>query len=464
MKSGNGLRLVCAGIALVVGAFLPMSPADTWANAANDAQVSGAPQVGPDTLSDARKAAGAAGQQANFLKEGTRRLAAGVGEAQEQTQLLIDALSTAQTGSQQLADGMVQLQAGTGQLGAGATQLADSIGDVVGQVAGFEAVRGQVVSAIDRSLIQLQDAKDPDAVQARESLKLLREQAQTAQLPPDAVAKMNELRDGSRELANQLAVPGYGFHDGIYTATSGSAELARGLAELQSQTSQATDGVGELVGGVEKIDSMAKMNADYVAAVRAALPVPTSPTGEQEAGYATSALAPVAAMLLAAMTVLAGTALAAAAWFSSRRRWWILLGGFLFTAAAGTVLAAVLGSGLSAGAYALIFAGLLGGVAASTGLASVLARPLGSGVGLGLAGVVALAQAGLVGWVWRTAATAPVGAAWLQFSQVAPMHWATTAVSTAGNGGDTRGVVSALLLCAVLAAAGLAGPRGRTNA
>ena len=42
------------------------------------------------------------------------------------------------------------------------------------------------------------------------------------------------------------------------------------------------------------------------------------------------------------------------------------------------------------------------------------------------------------------------------------MHWATTAVSAAGNGGDYRGVVAALLLSALLAAAGLAGVWRRT--
>ena len=296
MKSGNAWRLVCALLALVVGVFLPMNPADTWANAGRDAEVSGAPQVGPDNLGDARRAAGEAGQQAKVLKEGAGQLAAGIGEAQGQTQQLIDALAAAQSGSQQLADGMVQLQAGTGQLGAGATQLADSIGEVVGQVSGFEAVRGQVVGAIDRSLEELKDAKDPEAVKARESLKDLRVQAETAQLPPDVVAKMNQLRDGSRDLANQLAVPGYGYHDGIYTATNGSAELAAGLRELQAQTGQATGGIDELVAGVEKINQMAGMNADKVGAVRAALPVPAVAPGAAGAEPVGPTLAPVAAM------------------------------------------------------------------------------------------------------------------------------------------------------------------------
>ena len=460
MKSGNAWRLVCALLALVVGVFLPMNPADTWANAGRDAEVSGAPQVGPDNLGDARRAAGEAGQQAKVLKEGAGQLAAGIGEAQGQTQQLIDALAAAQSGSQQLADGMVQLQAGTGQLGAGATQLADSIGEIVGQVSGFEAVRGQVVGAIDRSLEELKDAKDLEAVKARESLKDLRAQAETAQLPPDVVAKMNQLRDGSRDLANQLAVPGYGYHDGIYTATNGSAELAAGLRELQTQTGQATGGIDELVAGVEKINQMAGMNADKVGAVRAALPVPAVAPGAAGAEPVGPTLAPVAAMLLAAMAVLGGTALAAA-WFASRGRWWILSAGSVVLAAAGTILAGVIGSGFGVQEYGVAFIGLLLGTLASAGLASVLSRAFGAGVGLGSAGVLALVQTGLVGWVWRTATTAQVDSVWVALSQAAPMHWVSTAVSAGGNGGDYRGIVSAVLLSALLAVAGLVGARGR---
>lgn len=461
MKSGNAWRLVCALLALVVGAFLPMSPADTWANAARDSEVSGAPQVGPDNLGDARRAAGEAGQQAKVLKEGAGQLAAGIGEAQGQTQQLIDALTAAQSGSQELADGMVQLQAGTGQLGAGATQLADSIGEVVGQVVGFEAVRGQVVGAIDRALDELKDAKDPEAVRARESLQGLREQAQTAQLPPDVVAKMNQLRDGSRELANQLAVPGYGFHDGIYTATNGSAELAAGLRELQAQTGQATGGIDELVAGVEKIDQMAGMNADKVGAVRAALPVPAAAPGTDGAEPVGPTLAPVAAMLLAAMAVLGGTALAAALCLTTRTRRWVITIGSIVLAAAGTILAGILGSGFGATEYAIAFIGLLAGVLASAGLASLCLLALGTAAGLTVAGVLALVQTGLVGWVWRTATTAQVDSMWVALSQAAPMHWASTAVSAAGNGGDYRGIVSAVLLSVMVAAAGLAGARGR---
>ncbi|OFT57744.1 hypothetical protein HMPREF3151_06820 [Corynebacterium sp. HMSC05H05] len=166
-------------------------------------------------------------------------------------------------------------------------------------------------------------------------------------------------------------------------------------------------------------------------------------------------------MLLAAMAVLGGTALAAAAWFATRGRWWVLGAGSVFIATAGTVLAGVIGSGFSVREYVISFMGLLMGTLASAGLASVLNRSLGAGVGLGLAGVLALVQTGLVGWVWRTATTAQVDRVWTLMSQVAPMHWAATAVSAGGNGGDYRAIVSAVLLSMVLAGAGLVGVRSR---
>lgn len=463
MTSGNSLRVVCAILALVVGAFLPMSPTSTWANLAAEAEVSGAPQFGGEDLGQARRAAGEAGQQAKVLKEATGQLASGVGEAEAQVQQLIDAIAAAQSGAQQLSAGMVELQAGTGQLGGGATQVADTIGQVVEQVTGFEAVRGQILAAIDRSLEGLKDAKDPDAVAARDSLKALREQAVTAQLPADAVSRLNQLRDGSRELANQLAVPGYAYHDGIYTATNGATELAGGLSELQTQVGQATGGVDELVVGVEKIDQMSQLNSDKVAAVRAALPVPAVAPGTADgadgAAGARSTLAPVAAMLLAAMTVFSGLALAAGLASGARR--WVLPLGALTVAAAGAVLAGVIGTGLGAQQYAIAFAALFLGTLASAGLTGVLTRWLGAGWGFGIAGVLALAQTGLVGWVWRTATTTSVDALWVTLSQAAPMHWVSTALSAAGNGGDYRGIISAFLLSSLLAAAGLAGARQR---
>jgi len=145
---------------------------------------------------------------------------------------------------------------------------------------------------------------------------------------------------------------------------------------------------------------------------------------------------------------------------TTRTRRWVITIGSIVLAAAGTILAGILGSGFGAAEYAIAFIGLLSGILASAGLASLCLLALGA-AGLGVAGVLALVQTGLVGWVWRTATTAQVDSVWVALSQAAPMHWASTVVSSAGNGGDYRGIVSAVLLSAMVAAAGLAGARTR---
>ena len=250
-------RLGIVALVFLAAVLLPMQPASTWVSSGTGAQATQA----TDPLADTRRAASDAASQLSLLTTGTGQLVNGVGELDEGKGLLVDAIAQARGGAQELSNGMVQLQAGTGQLGAGATQLADSVGEIVAQVAGFEAVRGQVVAAIDRNLEATKDSKDPDVVASRESLQELRHQAATAEIPADAVAKMNQLRDGSRDLANQLAVPGYAYHDGIYTATNGAASLASGLAELEGQVQEASGGISQLVDGTEKINTLAQQSS-----------------------------------------------------------------------------------------------------------------------------------------------------------------------------------------------------------
>ncbi|WP_078056834.1 hypothetical protein [Corynebacterium bouchesdurhonense] len=458
-------RLGIVALIFAVAAMLPMHPASTWS----------APVSGGDSLIDARRATSDAAAQLSLLTAGTSQLVKGVDQLDEGKTALTDAIAQARAGAQELSGGMVQLQAGTGQLGSGATQLADSVGQVVDQVAGFEAIRGQVVAAIDRALESTKDSRDPDVVASRDSLKALREQAATAQIPADAVAKMNQLRDGSRDLANQLAVPGYAYHDGIYTATNGAASLASGLAELEGKVGEASGGIAQLVDGASKLDNLANQSASKVSAVRAALPVAVAAgTGAAGAGagvdgaaaevagasdVARPSLSPLAAMLLAALAVLSGVALAAAGWLAARGRVWILGTGTACIAAAGAALAWVLGSHLGAAPLAGIAISMALGVLASAGITQVLAGVFGPAAGLGIAGVLAVAQTGLVGWVWRQAATTSLEGAWVTASQVFPMHWATAAIAACANAADYRLVVSGLLLSLTVAAAGLAGVR-----
>ena len=484
-------------VVLALGAFLPMAPSTTWTNEDDDSGAAGAPQViaGPDGLQDARRATGEAGSQLGLLTAATSQLVGGTAELDEGTRQLIDALAQAEAGSQQLSSGMVELQAGTGQLASGATQVADAVGGVIDEVSGFEAVRGQVVAAIDRALEGTRESRDPEVEAARVALTGLREQAVTAELPPDTVAQMEQLRTGSREVANQLSTPGYAYHDGVYAATSGAADLAKGLAEINSNAGAAQGGVEELIGGAQRIDSMANQSAQSVRAVRAALPVAagagtgagagsgtagTDADGEGTAEGADAAQAqpepepessfsPVAAMLVAALLTLGGVALAGVAMSESafarrgptqalrrRRGVGVMVGGAALIAAAGWLLTAVVGTGLGAGQLALCALVLLLGALASAGLSASLAGAFGMRVGVGVAAVLALVQIGVVGWVWRTAAAAPLAGGWAVASATAPMHWTTAALSAVGNHGSQAAMVSGMALSLVMAVLGLA--------
>lgn len=463
-------RLLPAVGLLIAGAFLPMTPASTWVSASSGtAGANGAPAAapGPDNLVGARRAAGEAATQAGFLTQGSAQLRDGVVQLDDGSKQLIDGISAANSGAQELSRGMVQLQAGTGQLASGATQVADAVGNVVDQVVGFQAVRGQVVTGIDSALAAMKDSRDPDVVKARDALTGLRQQAVTAELPPDVVNQMNQLKTGSREVANQLSVPGYGYHDGVYSATKGAADLATGLGELNSNAGAAGEGIGRLREGSEKLDQAAGLTAGKIDAVRRALPaapVASVADGEAEEGAPNSALAPLAAMLISALLVVGGFALAVLAAADPRRRWWILGAGGAFLALLGFLLVFLLGVGMGPGALAVVLLASAVGTYASAGLSTLLLASLGNRVGGSIAAALAAVQVGLVGWVWKVAATGVVPAVAAAASSALPMHWSTAALSAAGNAGSATAMWVGIGLAAAVGLLGLVGPFGRRGA
>ncbi|WKD56708.1 hypothetical protein CAPI_00640 [Corynebacterium capitovis DSM 44611] len=449
-------RLPAAVVLCTAGAFLPLTPASTWTHSDG---AEGAPTVTAtsDELVAARRAAGEADSQAGFLTQGTVKLKDGSAQLDDQSQQLLDGIGSAHDGAQQLADGMVEIQAGTGQLADGATQVADAVGGVVDQVVGFEAVRGQVVASIDSALAKMGNSREPDIVQARETLTNLREQARTAEIPADVVAQMNQLKSGSREVANQLAVPGYGYHDGIYSATKGAADLASGLSRLDTGADAAGEGIGQLRDGAAQIDTMAGLTSEKIDAVQRALPA--AQAGEAEAtteASPTSTLAPLAAMLLAALVVCGGFLL------GSQRNRWVIGGGAVFFALVGYVLAVIVGSGLSATAQAVGAVALVAGALASAGLSRAIFSTCGPRVGLGVAAALVTIQIGVVGWVWKSATTGAAGDIAEAVSSAMPMHWVTAALSAAGNGGAPHAMWLGIALSAALAAVGLV-PAFKTN-
>ncbi|AEX71250.1 putative membrane protein [Corynebacterium diphtheriae CDCE 8392] len=222
-----------------------VDPAATWSAAQETQQ--GAPAVQEDpSLVDIRRAAGEAGSQASLLKNGTTQLVDGTTALNNGTTQLVDGTKAAQNGAAQLADGMVKLQAATGQMGNGATEIANGIDQAVGQFQNVEVIRGQLLTAINLAM------SDPKLADVKPDLEDFKRQVETFKVDDNITSQMNKLRDGSRELANQLAVPGYGFHDGIYSATKGSKDLSAGLNDLSGGVDQALTGVRDLDNGAKK--------------------------------------------------------------------------------------------------------------------------------------------------------------------------------------------------------------------
>ena len=132
------------------------------------------------------------------------------------------------------------------------------------QVTGFEAVRGQIVVAIDGYLERIKDAQDPDTVKLREDLGTLRQQATTFTLDDTTKSQLEEMKTGSREIAQQLSEPGQAYHDGIYTATKGAQDLNAGLGNATTDLETALKSVDDLRTGSARIDTMAKDRKSHV--------------------------------------------------------------------------------------------------------------------------------------------------------------------------------------------------------
>lgn len=452
------IPLVIAAVFVGVGG---LDPARTWTSAEAEAP-SGAPAaddaITAADLVDARRAAGEASTQAGFLSTGTQELADGTAELRDGTGQLSAGATEASDGAQALADGMIQIQAGTSELGVGATEVADAVGVTVDGVIGVNVIRGQALGAIDRTLGDLEGNEDPDIVTLRDELAGLRDQLSTMEIDGALVNDMERLRDGSREVANQLTTPGFAFHDGIYTATNGASNLNMGLNDLEAGLQQANEGVVALDDGATRVNDMADQTKSRVDDVNRAMPVvwPTAAEGEEAAGEELpQSLSPIVAMLIAALVMLVGVGLGLAAHLRPGRRWWILGVGTLIAVVGGLVGLMVLASGLSVGALWVSVLALALGVLAAAGVTVILARAFGAGIGASVAGVLSIAQLGVVGWVWRKASTAEV-AEWAQIvSGLTPLHWNTASLTAAGNGGDATQLWLGVGVLAVIAAIGL---------
>ncbi|PRQ12148.1 hypothetical protein C1Y63_02215 [Corynebacterium sp. 13CS0277] len=373
---------------------------------------------------DARRAAGQASTQAGFLITGSAELASGAAELNARAEELQPGITQLADGAKQLNQGLVELQAGTGQLGDGAVKVADGVDGAVEKVQGLVAVQMQVISAVDNIDKQLEKSTDPRAPQWRKQLADLRAEAAKLGINGDMVDQLAELRSGTRELANQLAVPGYAYHDGIYQAAEGTKQLVAGTTQLDEGTAAALEGIAQLAEGAAKVDQMAQRTRDDAAAVTRAMPAVTT---AEEPDTPTRSLAPLIAFLLAAAVCVGAAA---------RFGW-----GTLGVAAIGIAALFAIGSGLDSTGLALAAIVIV--------LTTVTAGLVGRVLGRGAMYASLLVQTAITGHVWAAAAGADVAGWKHTLATLMPLNYAVDALVAVGNSGSTQHIA---ISCGVLAA------------
>lgn len=434
-------------VGAVVAAVSQWQPAQAWSE-----EQAGAPSDGtidPTELYDVARALTEANAQAGFLANGTQQLTDGTGELKGGADELGGGVDQLAGGSQELYDGLIQLQSGTAQLGNGATELADGVGNAVDQVVGLGVVRGQILEAIDGTVKDLEGNNSDEAKEIRSQLGDLRSQVENFQFDKSIQDQLIQLKDGSRELSNQLAVNGYAYHDGVYQATEGAKQLNAGIGELNAKVDEALKGVDELVAGAEKIDGMAQQNKTKVQGAQRALPTVAGPAGQQS--EPSQLLSPIVAMLLAALAVLGGGVLGALL-TRVERRLLTLIGGAAVIGVVVGLLMVLLATGVTATAVGWAVLAAMGAGVASASAMFALARGLGiPGWGLGI--LLGVLQVGVVGWAWKAASTGTdLATAMSAFVHLFPMQWATSAITVAGNGGNSPQLFAAMAILGVIIA------------
>ena len=295
---------------------------------------------------------------------------------------------------------------------------------------GLGAVQGQILQAIDGTMRDLEGNKSKEAKEIRSQLGDLRAQVNNFRLDNSVTDQLKKLKDGSRDLSNQLAVNGYAYHDGVNQAVSGAQELNEGIAELNRRVGEAQEGVDKLDDGAGKLSTMAAQNQTNVGEIQRALP----PAHTATDGPA-HLLSPIVAMLVSALVLLAGAA-SGVAWQVGFRPWLTVLGGTLAAVAIGEILLFVLATGFTPVAAVWAGAALLLGALSMAAITRGLLGLCGITAGSILAALFGIGQTALVGWLWKSAAIAGVSKVWQIVSYLLPLNWTTAAVTTAGNEGE----------------------------
>lgn len=473
------------GAAYVAGSGMGLSSA--WiADGAEEGHAPGpVPGIDVAQVQEARRAIGEANTQAGFLNAGMGRATEGIGELKDGGTELVKGTGAIREGASELSTGLNELQVATGQLGGGASDIAGGAGAIADGIGLVNVAIGQVEATIGPAKESARAAGDQTAVENLEALE-----RQLGAVDFDALAgEAERFRRGADELSYQLNTPGAPYRDGIFSAAAGAGELRRATEELDEGAKKIDGGLKELDDGAPRLDGMAQTVADKVSEASRAMPVPTGEQlaaaglldGEGDEAGANATLAPTLAFLVSALVMLAASAL----WLiatpgrsgrggrsgrdgaASRGVWSRVLPGGAFTGAlAGIVAIGALvlfimadGLDLLRGATSVIVLALA--ALAATALARAVLAVFGASWGRFVIVVGMLVQVGVIGWVWRTAASAATGGtematAWGVVAALLPLHHPTAALTALGNDGSTlmwgssAGVLLALVVIGAL--------------
>ncbi|APT85575.1 YhgE/Pip domain-containing protein [Corynebacterium aquilae] len=219
-----------------------------------NALASGAAQL--DTgLDQALDGASDLADGANKLNGKSLELAQGADKLAAGTQQLNGAVTEATGKLTQLTQGVDQLSGGVNQLADGAGQINTGVQQLKGRLDEVTAVQGNAARDITNLANQLRGIPNPDVQRAVAQLDQLATQVNTTALGPQAPAtsQLNQLANGTQQLAYQLGDPNAPFRSGFDQLHAGTGQLPGKLGELTNGVNQLNSGAQELASGAHRL-------------------------------------------------------------------------------------------------------------------------------------------------------------------------------------------------------------------
>lgn len=187
--------------------------------------------------------------------EGALPLDEGAKKLHDGAQALDNGINQAADGVERLHSGLTELRSGTDTLGDGAAQVSGGVDQIVGLTDGAAHQQNQLISQLVTISTTLRASGLPGAAELAQQTDGLVHQLRTTGLGPDTdiMQKLNQLRDGAREVARQLQDPSAEYRAGVESAVEGSQTLAAGMQRLQDGSQQLVVGTNSLADGTSRL-------------------------------------------------------------------------------------------------------------------------------------------------------------------------------------------------------------------